>query len=355
MYSKLKYAPIITISLLSLFSCNETKNTSKNTSKNVAINSKNIEKSIFNISKYSAYYDTTGEASFAKVLDIYEERDDIFVELEDFNTGGGLTFALSNNVKIFPKIKNLNSLRKLIGKEFLVTTKEHYIDGQDKKIITELIHIEKRRFSNGGFENSKEPYIFLQKLKSAVRNNNFSAISSTFSYPITIEQNNTKKSYKNSHELLVDSKIIFNNAIRSAIVNQQYSDFLVNQYGMMIGDGEIWITATKKGLKIYKYSPFPLLKYKSGNATINSLTRLFENEFELSVNIDGEKINFQVIAQELNILTRPENFFHEDDGMISLDPTFKGKKRTIIYKKVKEMNEMTEEIELINKLINISK
>lgn len=79
---------------------------------------------------------------------------------------------------------------------------------------------------------------FLDKLKEAVSKNDKQVVCALIHYPLRI----TGNSIRNASNCRSQYKIIFNKKVITAINHQRFEDLFVNSQGVMIGDGEVWMS-----------------------------------------------------------------------------------------------------------------
>ncbi len=93
---------------------------------------------------------------------------------------------------------------------------------------------------------------FVLSLQSVVKNNDAAAFAKMISYPMKVHAENgpglTVKTAKQAQEKYAE---IVNAKVKQAILSQNPDDLFANYQGLMIGDGEVWLTPNEHGeLKI---------------------------------------------------------------------------------------------------------
>ena len=78
--------------------------------------------------------------------------------------------------------------------------------------------------------------------KVALEEGKSDIVVSLVNYPITVRIDGSEETYSSEDELLAAYDDVFTDAIREAVANQDYGDLFVNSEGVMIGDGQVWIT-----------------------------------------------------------------------------------------------------------------
>ncbi len=78
--------------------------------------------------------------------------------------------------------------------------------------------------------------------KVAVEEGKSDIVVSLATYPLTVTIEGEEATYGSEQELLDAYDSVFTEAIVEAISNQDYGDLFVNSEGVMIGNGEVWIS-----------------------------------------------------------------------------------------------------------------
>ncbi len=78
--------------------------------------------------------------------------------------------------------------------------------------------------------------------KVALEEGKSDIVVSLVNYPITVRIDGNEETYASEAELLDGYDDVFTDAILEAVANQEYGDLFVNSEGVMIGNGEVWIT-----------------------------------------------------------------------------------------------------------------
>jgi hypothetical protein len=82
----------------------------------------------------------------------------------------------------------------------------------------------------------------LTDLQRSVSQHNAAAVAALVHYPIKVNPGKRPITIKNPKEFIKDYDRIITADIAAAIYKQKYDALFVNSQGVMIGDGEIWIT-----------------------------------------------------------------------------------------------------------------
>lgn len=78
--------------------------------------------------------------------------------------------------------------------------------------------------------------------KVALEEGKSDIVVSLVNYPITVNIDGEEATYASEQELLDDYDTVFTETIVEAVSNQEYGDLFVNSEGVMIGNGEVWIS-----------------------------------------------------------------------------------------------------------------
>jgi len=82
----------------------------------------------------------------------------------------------------------------------------------------------------------------LTDLQRSVSQHNAAAVAALVHYPIKVNPGKHPITIKNPKEFIKDYDRIITPDIAAAIYKQKYDGLFVNSQGVMIGDGEIWVT-----------------------------------------------------------------------------------------------------------------
>jgi hypothetical protein len=82
----------------------------------------------------------------------------------------------------------------------------------------------------------------LVELQQAVSQHNAAAVAALVHYPIKVNPGKRPVTIKNAKAFVKDYDRIITPDIAAAIYKQKYDALFVNSQGVMIGDGEVWIT-----------------------------------------------------------------------------------------------------------------
>jgi hypothetical protein len=78
--------------------------------------------------------------------------------------------------------------------------------------------------------------------KVALEEGKSDIVVSLVNYPITVRIDGNEETYASEEELLAGYDDVFTDAILQAVANQEYGDLFVNSEGVMIGNGQVWIS-----------------------------------------------------------------------------------------------------------------
>jgi hypothetical protein len=83
---------------------------------------------------------------------------------------------------------------------------------------------------------------FLDSLKKAVESDDKAYLSDVARYPLRYFESKKRRSVKGPAQFSKKYKVIFTDKVKRAIENQQYQDLFVDSEGIMLGNGEMWIS-----------------------------------------------------------------------------------------------------------------
>lgn len=78
--------------------------------------------------------------------------------------------------------------------------------------------------------------------KVALEEGKSDIVVSLVNYPLTVTIDGDAATYASEQDLLDAYDSVFTEAIIEAVSNQEYGDLFVNSEGVMIGNGEVWIS-----------------------------------------------------------------------------------------------------------------
>lgn len=122
------------------------------------------------------------------------------------------------------------------------------VEEPNAQILAEVIPQTSDVFSVAGLDDDQLVYEFVRNLKANIENKN--TLSQMIDYPINPIINDVKVQISSADEFLENFDYIFNQNVVDAIKNQSYDSLFVNYEGVMIGDGEVWISSVDGKIKI---------------------------------------------------------------------------------------------------------
>lgn len=82
----------------------------------------------------------------------------------------------------------------------------------------------------------------LDRLQRAVAADDRKAVAGLVDYPLTIKaKGKAKKTIRNADAFVAEWDSIMTAEVRKAVLDQKYAGLSVNQYGAMLGSGQVWI------------------------------------------------------------------------------------------------------------------
>lgn len=83
---------------------------------------------------------------------------------------------------------------------------------------------------------------FHNRLVEAVGRDNRAALANLVHYPLRRNHNGVTTEYHTQADFIEDYPIIFNEAVRAAVLGQDFTELFVNYAGIMYGRGELWVS-----------------------------------------------------------------------------------------------------------------
>ena len=83
---------------------------------------------------------------------------------------------------------------------------------------------------------------FHNRLVEAVGRDNRAALANMVHYPLRRNHNGVTTEYHTQADFIEDYPIIFNEAVRAAVLGQDFSELFANYNGIMYGRGELWVS-----------------------------------------------------------------------------------------------------------------
>lgn len=80
------------------------------------------------------------------------------------------------------------------------------------------------------------------RLQKAMAVGDKAAVAALVSYPLDAKVNGAAKKIANAQDFVADWDRIVTPEIAKAVADQQFANVMVNQNGLMIGNGEVWIS-----------------------------------------------------------------------------------------------------------------
>ncbi len=123
-----------------------------------------------------------------------------------------------------------------------------------------------------GVKSAAEMKEFLQKLQTSLAANDKAAVAAMLKYPFKIYKNGQeKKNYKSEKEFLKDFDKYFTADVKKAVSDATYETLFINAKGIMIGNGEVWMSGWDEKLnpgpvKIIAVQPAEITKNKKAKS-----------------------------------------------------------------------------------------
>lgn len=100
-----------------------------------------------------------------------------------------------------------------------------------------------------GIETPAAAMAFIGKLQNALKDDDKQAIAAVIRYPLNVYDNGkVKETYANAESVVKGFSGLFTPAVRQAIrCTKSEADWFVNDQGLMLGNGEVWIDGWGNG------------------------------------------------------------------------------------------------------------
>jgi len=89
-------------------------------------------------------------------------------------------------------------------------------------------------------------YYGFRRVKAAFRSGDIELLSRAAHYPLTIT-GKTRRTIRNRDQLIAAKERIMDQHIREIVAKSTFETLFVRDKGMMLGEGEVWITPDKTG------------------------------------------------------------------------------------------------------------
>lgn len=83
---------------------------------------------------------------------------------------------------------------------------------------------------------------FHNRLVAAVGRDDRAALANMVHYPLRQNHNGVATFYHTQADFIEDYPIIFNEAVRAAVLGQDFTELFANYKGIMYGRGELWVS-----------------------------------------------------------------------------------------------------------------
>lgn len=111
-------------------------------------------------------------------------------------------------------------------------------------------HTMEKMLEMAGIKDPDHVKVFLKDLQDGLRDNNKEVVASFLRYPFKIYKNGAeKRSYASKEEFLPDYDKFFTKDVKDAVQKTEFDDLFVNSKGVMIGNGEIWMSGWDENMK----------------------------------------------------------------------------------------------------------
>ncbi|MFS0554280.1 hypothetical protein [Brevibacillus sp. 179-C9.3 HS] len=97
------------------------------------------------------------------------------------------------------------------------------------------------RYQVAGITNPKAFEAFFVKLQEAVKKNDQTEVAKQMRYPLRVNKDGKSLFIKDEKQFLADYDQIITEKVKEAFLHQKVNDTFVNDQGVMVGNGEMWL------------------------------------------------------------------------------------------------------------------
>ncbi|MBU5483689.1 hypothetical protein KQI86_05055 [Clostridium sp. MSJ-11] len=98
------------------------------------------------------------------------------------------------------------------------------------------------RYSIAGIDNPSEFKNTFNNIKELVASNDKEKVAEYINFPINVHIGGKKVAIETKDQFIKNYDEIFNDNVKAKLANQKVEETFVNADGIMVGDGEIWIS-----------------------------------------------------------------------------------------------------------------
>ncbi|OPA75279.1 hypothetical protein BVG16_22035 [Paenibacillus selenitireducens] len=102
-----------------------------------------------------------------------------------------------------------------------------------------------------GIDDPAALHKYIGKLQQAVAKNNRKAVAALMSYPLQVNKQGKSKLIQSKKQFMKNYDHIMTSQVKKKLLAQQLDQLFVNSEGVMIGDGEMWISQFGKTIAVY--------------------------------------------------------------------------------------------------------
>jgi len=107
------------------------------------------------------------------------------------------------------------------------------------------------RYVNAGIDDPKVFTTFLAKLQKAVAEDNLNEVATYMSYPLNLIKDGKKTTIYTKEQFVQKYDRIMTSHVQKKLLAQNAEDVFVNENGIMIGEGEMWMSVIDQQLAVY--------------------------------------------------------------------------------------------------------
>ncbi|BAH43125.1 hypothetical protein BBR47_21480 [Brevibacillus brevis NBRC 100599] len=97
------------------------------------------------------------------------------------------------------------------------------------------------RYEVAGITNAGAFEAFFEKLQEAVKNSDKTEVAKHVRYPLRVNKDGKSQFIRDEQQFLEEYNRIMTEKVKEAFLQQKVTDTFVNDQGVMVGNGEIWL------------------------------------------------------------------------------------------------------------------
>jgi len=97
------------------------------------------------------------------------------------------------------------------------------------------------RYEVAGITNPVAFEAFFGQLQKAVKRGDKNEVAKNVKYPLRVNKEGASRFVHNEKQFLTEYDLIMTGKVRQALLQQKVTNTFVNDQGVMVGDGELWL------------------------------------------------------------------------------------------------------------------